>query len=113
MDEAARRAGIPIEEVYQRVKDLSGQVDTLNYELRLISQKALKNSLTKLTELAAGDAREGKDFESTDLQAATVLAKIAMDAIRICRNGAAPRDGDKTPQDLFDATDPWKLKDIE
>ena len=92
---------------------MSGQVDTLNYELRLISQKALKNSLTKLTELAAGEAREGKDFESTDLQAATVLAKIAMDAIRICKVGAASRSGDSSPQDLFDATNPWALKAIE
>lgn len=114
VEDAARASGIPVEEIYARITEGLGQVDTLNYQLRLIGQAGLKNSLTKLTELASGDARMGK-FESTDLLAATALAKIAMEAIKLSQTGKAPREADKTPGDLFDAKadSPWQLDEIK
>ncbi len=114
VDAAARAAGIPVEEIYTYISEKLGTVDTLNWQLRLIGQAGLKNSLTKLTELAKGDARMGK-FESTDLIAATALAKVAMEAIKLSQTGKAPRDDDKTPPDLFDgkADSPWKLDEVK
>lgn len=113
MDEAARQAGIPIEEVYQRVTERSGQVDTLNWQLRLIAQSSLEKSLTKLTQLASGEARVGKDFESTDMLAAQALAKLAIDAIKLVKLGAAKTEAKGEKDDLFDAMGPWKLRKIE
>lgn len=115
LDEAAAQCGIPIGEVFQYVSSRMAQVDTLNFELRLIGQGAIKNALTKLTELAQDGAREGKDFESTDLEAAKTLAKFGIDALKLARAGLAPPKGDEPEKtDLFDAAaNPWKLKQVE
>ncbi len=113
LDEAAVQSGIPMEEVLARVSKNMAEVDSLNFQLRLVGQDALKNALTKLTALAGGLAREGKDFESTDLEAAKALAKFGIDALKLSKSGGARRDDDGE-RDLFDAAaDPWKLKKIE
>lgn len=114
IEEAAIQCGIPMEEVFAHVSELAAQVDTLNFELRRVGQGAIKNALDKLTKLASGDPREGKDFESTDLEAAKALAKFGIDALRLSRAGGVAKEGggDSGEQDLFDAANPWKLKTI-
>ncbi len=88
-------------------------VDTLNFELRLVGQEAIKKALTKLTKLARGDARIGQHFESTDLEAAKALAKFGIDALKLAKTGAA-KEKDADGDDLFDrAESAWDLKKIE
>ncbi len=115
LEEAAVQCGIPLSDVFNYVNEKMAQIDTLNFELRLIGQGALKKALTKLTELAGESARAGKDFESTDLLAARELAKLAVDALKLSRSGVAgTKREDAGADDLFDrAPDPWKLKKIE
>ncbi len=116
VEEAAKQTGIPIEEIFQYVTERAASVDTLNFQLRLVGQGAIKSALTKLHDLAAGDAREGKDFESTDLEAAKALAKFGIDAIKLAKTGGGDRDSEsEVKRDLFDiaAQDPWRLKKIE
>ncbi len=113
LENAAVQVGIPIEEVFQYVTDRAGKIDTLNFELRLAGQGALKNALTKLTELATGDVREGLNFESTDLEAAKALAKFGIDALKLAKTGQVAKDEGKEEKDLFDAANPWSLKKIE
>lgn len=114
MEEAAAQAGIPITEVFDYVNSRMAQVDTLNFELRLAGQGAIKEALKKLMELTQGSAREGQHFESTDLEAAKALAKFGIDALKFARQSLAPRvnDGD-VEKDLFDIADPWTLRKIE
>ena len=111
LEDAARQTGIPLEEIYTYVNERLGKFDTLNWQLRLIGQRSLEKSLDKLTKLAAGDIRLGKDLESTDLLAAKELARIAMEAIKLSQRGAAPRETDPTPGDLFDS--PWKIDQVK
>lgn len=114
IEEAARQAGIPLEEVFAYVTARLGKVDTINWQLRLIGQESLEKSLKKLQKLANGGARIGLNFESTDLEAAKALAKIAMEAIKLSMKGGAGRDADTAAQkDLFEAANPWDLKKIE
>ncbi len=130
IEEAARQTGIPIDEVYIYVSNGLKQVDTLNFQLRLIGQGAIRNALTKLTELAAGTQRASETEETVmgdagpertveklradDLDAAKALAKFGIDALKLAQSGKAPRDDDKTQKDLFDvAENPWELKEIE
>ena len=115
LEDAARQAGIPLEEIYEYINARLGKVDTINWQLRLIGQRGLEKSLTKLTELAAGDSRIGQFFESTDLLAARELARISMEAIKLSQKGAAPRsDSENGKPDLFDsAADPWDVNKPE
>lgn len=107
--------GIPHEEVFSYVSERMGLVDTLNFQLRLIGQGAIKNALTKLSQLASEDVREGKNFESTDLMAAKELARLGIEALKLSRSSLGKRDEDDAQKDLFDLAnpDPWKLKKIE
>lgn len=128
LEEAARQSGIPIEEVYQYITDRSSKVDTMNFELRMFAQGAVKNAMAKLQALSQGEQRvrnqtdfddEGKpthskSFGPDDLEAAKTLARFALDALKIAKIGAAPRDGEGA-DDLFDkaqSSNPWKLRDI-
>lgn len=121
VEDAAAQTGIPVDEVFEYVFNGMKEVDTLNFQLRLIGQGAIKNALTKLSELAAGSERLASEtngpssvsFASVDLEAAKALAKFGIDALKLARAGNAPRD-DEIKKDLFDPTqDPWKLKKIE
>lgn len=112
LEDAARQAGIPLEEVYQRVKDLGKEVDTLNYELRIMAQGSIEQALTKLKKLARGNARLGQHFESTDLLAARELAKFGIEALKLAKTGKA-QGATAGEKDLFDEMDPWRLKAIE
>ena len=122
--------GIPLDEVFNYVSGKMKQVDTLNFELRLAGQGALKRALTKLSKLAAGGQRaaESKEiglgpngpkgtiekFVSDDLEAAKALAKFGIDALKLAKAGLAPKSDDpKSQPDLFDSSDPWKLKKID
>lgn len=114
LEEAAVQLGIPIDEVFTYISGKLSEIDTLDFELRLVGQRAIKNALTKLTSLAKGDAREGKDFESTDLEAAKALAKLGVDALKMARTSKAKKTGSDGQPDLFDSSqDQWQLKKIE
>ena len=131
MEVAAVQCGIPIEEVYQYVTDRIGKVDTLNFELRLVGQDAIKNAIKKLRTIAKGGQRACESEElcmdpmgspmktveklnSDDLEAAKALAKFGIDALKLAKAGAAPRKDEPNSPDLFDAkSDPWKLKKPE
>ncbi len=74
----------------------------------------MRKALTRLTELAEQGAREGKDFESTDLIAAQALAKLAIESLKLSKTGSLKDAGDGEQKDLFDLSqDPWKLKKVE
>lgn len=112
LEKAAEDAGIPLEEVYARISNGLKQVDTLNWQLRLVAQRSLEKSLDKLTELAEGEYRLGKHLESTDLLAAQSLAKIAIESLKLATRGQAPRPpGGEGSPDLFDKRDdPFDLR---
>lgn len=113
LEQAAVDAGIPVEEVYARVTEGLKRTDDLNWQLRIIGQGSLKTSLAKLTKLANGGERMGKDLESTDLLAAKELARLGMQAIKLSMAGQAPREGGNGQKDLFDRReDPFDLKKI-
>ena len=130
LGEAAEEAGIPIDEVYTYVTERYTKVNTLNFELALFAQGAIKNAMAKLIALSAGDQRirnqtdfddEGKPTHSKtlgpdDLEAAKTLARFAMEALKVAKSGAAKPDGE-SPDDLFDkkkaAENPWALKKVE
>jgi hypothetical protein len=129
LDEAAVQLGIPIEEVFSHVSAKLSEIDTLNFELRLAGQGAIKKALRKLSKLASGDqrvsgtlflgadgkSRESQNLVSDDLEAAKALAKFGIDALKLARSGKIARDtGDAADEDLFDrSTNPWDLKKIE
>lgn len=128
LENAAIQCGIPVEEVFSFVSSKLSEIDTLNFELRLVGQNAIKRSLTKLSKLAAGDQRardtveygdDGKPIRSTsfgpdDLEAAKALAKFGMDALKLSKSRSLEDKKTGEQQDLFDrATDPWKLKAVE
>jgi hypothetical protein len=130
LEEAARQAGIPLGEVYQYVEDRSITIDTLNFELRLAGQRAIRKALTKLSKLATGGQRPTETSEtvkgdgyselttekltSDDLEAAKALAKFGIDALKLARSGGAKDDSGGKQTDLFDKQpNPWSLKDIE
>lgn len=89
-------------------------VDALNFELRLVGQRAVKNAIDKLEELASGSAREGKDFESTDLLSAQALVRAGIDLIKAAKSGAI-KPPEASDRDIFDvaSSNPWDLKNIE
>lgn len=117
VEKAASEAGIPLEEVFAYINNRLDKVDTINFQLRLISQKALKKSLDALEEIVDEGGRHygvgGGD--ATDLKAAQTLAKIALDSLKISQKGEAPRKPeDKPPSDIFDLRpNPWVLNEIE
>jgi hypothetical protein len=128
LEEAAAECGIPLEEVFQYITDRSAKVDTMNFELRMFAQGAVKNAMAKLSKLAEGEQRvrsqtdfddEGKPVHSKtmgpdDLEAAKTLARFALDALKLARVGGAPRSD--SPEDLFDKSaddNPWALKKVE
>ncbi len=115
VEEAAEEAGVPLDEVFTYISERMGLVDTLNFQLRLIGQGAIKKALTKLSTLAEGDAREGKDFESTDLMAARELARLGIESLKLSRSGLSKRGEGDAQKDLFDLadSDPWNLKKVE
>lgn len=114
MERAAVEAGIPLDEVLAHISEELAKVDPVNMSLRLMGQKALKNGLTKLTKLASGQERIGKNFESTDLLAARELVRASLVAIKMSQTGNAPRDAGPSQRDLFDtaAADPWDLEKV-
>lgn len=116
VEAASVQCGIPINEVFDYIKLKSTEIFALDFQLRLEGQSAIKTALAKLKELAAGDCREGKDFESTDLEAAKALAKFGIDALRLAQSGVKGGKGGggaEPDDDLFDRSpDPWKLKEI-
>lgn len=96
------------------ISEEMSELDALNFELRVRGQRALKKALTKLTKLTKAGAREGKDFESTDLEAAKALAKLGIEALKLAKTpGVRERLADDGQKDLFDVADPWKLKQTE
>lgn len=107
------QVGIPLEEVFSYVSDKLALGDTLDFELRLAGQGAIKKALTTLRKIAGEGAREGKDFESSDLEAAKALAKFGIDALKIARMAKARDPKGSDQNDLFDVADPWKLKAME
>lgn len=114
LEEASVQLGIPLEEVFSHVSEKLSEIDTLNFELRLVGQGNLKKALTKLRKLASENVREGKDFESTDFMAAQALGKLAIEALKLSKSGKGARDAGGGQPDLFDvAEDPWALKKIE
>ncbi len=105
---------MPLDEVLSYVSEKMEEVDTFNLEMRRAGQKALKKALTRLSYLCSGGPREGKDFESTDLMAATALARLSIDTLKLARAGVIKKDA--SSPDLFDAAasaNPWNLKKIE
>lgn len=121
MEEAARQAGIPIEEVFSYISKKMAEIDTLNFELRLVGQAAVKKALTKLSKLARGEQRmsgqsmgnQSESWAGDDLEAAKALAKLGVDALKLSRAGSTVQK-EPTDPDLFDAApDPWKLKKVE
>lgn len=126
LEDAAIECGIPLNEAVAYISDRMTAVDTLNFELRLIGQNAIKNALTKLTELSQGKQRissisnagdnRGRKIQaltSDDLDAAKALAKFGLDALKFSRS-TMPSQDNSQEKDIFDSTrDPWKLKKIE
>lgn len=90
-------------------------IDTLNFQLRLVGQGAIKTAMAKLTQLAKAEARVGKDFESTDLEAAKALVRFGLEAVKAAKlKPGSGDDGEVAPKDLFDQqSGPWQLKKIE
>jgi hypothetical protein len=105
------------------------EVDTLNFELRIVGQSAIKKALTKLRKIAGGDQRvssvsvsegggkatKSKTMAADDLEAAKALAKFGIDALKLARTGV-PRDPGAGKKDLFDdaeTANPWDLRKIE
>lgn len=118
MEQAARESGIPLEEVFAYINSRLATVDTVNFQLRLVSQRALEKSMKAFEDLIEEGVRYGGEgsMESVDLKAAQALAKIAMDGIKTAQKGEAPRNkpGDDPGRDLFDIPEnPWDLNDIE
>jgi hypothetical protein len=80
----------------------------------------LKSAINKLTEVMAEGPREkSAEFgqDNTDVDAAKTLAKISLDALKLCKTNAG-QSGDSPPgggnPDLFDLQGVygyWKLKD--
>lgn len=107
--------GIPLDEVYSYINSGLDRANAANWQLYQMAQESLKKSLKKLGELARGGEREGKHFESTDLEAAKALAKFAIDALKLARAGAAAKPDGKGQPDLFDSpgANPWDLKKTE
>jgi len=117
LEEAAQNVGIPLSDCIDYIKKKEENYRTLDYELKKAGQEALKNALTKLTELAMGRPRytEGEEkLESTDLLAARELARTAIATIKLSKDSAT-RSKDDGQKDLFDSSgdDPWILKTIE
>lgn len=112
LDQAAASEGIPINECNDYLNKKAKEFNSLNYELRKAGQEALRQALTKLTELANGDAREGKFFESTDLLAARELARTAIAALRLSKTEPVEKEPKPGEQGEFDFG-PWDLKAID
>lgn len=113
-----------MEEVFTYVSERMADVDTLNFQLRLVGQGALKSALKKLHALAQGQDRlsshssgdTSESFASVDLEAAKALAKFGIDALKMAKSGLPEKDDDSNVRkDLFElaAPDPWKLKKID
>lgn len=128
LETAAEQAGIPLEEVFSYISGKLEEIDTFNFELKLIGKNAIKRGLTKLSKLAADGQRtrgttdyddEGKPVRSVtfgpdDLEAAKALAKLGIDALKLSRAKVAEDKKGAEQGDLFDAaSDPWKLKKVE
>ncbi len=104
-----------------------GEINSLNFQLRLEGQRAIKKALTKLSALAEGQQRtssesetygigsaSSKSWAADDLEAAKALAKFGIDAIKLAKAGSLKEEGPDRQKDLFDsALDPWDLKKVE
>lgn len=120
LEEAAEAAGIPIEEARDWAKDNLKQSDDTDIQLKLAAQNSLKAALDKLSQVMAEGPREScaeLPLMNTDLDAAKTLARISLDAIKLCKTTATQK-GDGPPgggdPDLFDLQGVygyWKLKD--
>lgn len=112
---AAAQMGVPLDEVFSYISDKLSKVDALDFQLRKMGQAAVRVALENLTKLANEPPRVGKDFESTDLEAAKALAKFGLDALKMSRSGVKGKDSGSDDDDLFDkaADNPWNLKKVE
>lgn len=103
-------------------------LDTLDFQLRLMGQEAVRQALAKLSVLAAGGQRvagrftvdadggekESEKYVSDDLIAARELARFGLNALKLSRGNPGKEGGGSGEPDLFDSsTNPWNLKKVE
>lgn len=115
-DEAANLCGIPAEEAQLYVENRLAKGEATSYQLRAIAQGALQTSIARLTAIANEPPRERmerlrssieRDLQdpdspepfvtkleitigNTDLEAAKVLAQLAIAALRVSGSARAP-----------------------
>ena len=75
--------GIPFDQVLEYAKKCLdyGQAD--EWALKLIGQNYLSISMHRLAEVAEGDGETARFYTPTHLTAASVLAKIALEALKL------------------------------
>jgi hypothetical protein len=130
VQDAARRAGIPLDEVFQYAKETMASGDAQAWALARVSQRAVQAGLERLESIAREGPRvetgNGVDEETgkivfggkihnTDLLAAQALVKLGIDAAKLATIGKiSPKKAlDNPEKDLFDDHNPWDLKDPE
>lgn len=113
LQKAALVMSIPKEEALEYAKKRLETKEETGLSLKLVAERALKDSLTKLQEIVKEPPRYGKGgtvVYNTDLDAAKFLARLSLDAIKLAAEHKAQKDEEVSAIDFWDQAGAWQLK---
>lgn len=120
LERACEETGVDIEAAKVWLESQRSHRDFDDDTLRIAAAEALHHGISKLTKASSEDRRISSEnlgatqtsWADTDLEAAKVLLKFALDARKLLavKRGVKERMPDGQP-DLFDTADPWTFKE--